>query len=201
MIHDSDGKLVDYETRKTKNENIPEAAIQNEMCKKEELEHKKQLLEKEIEAETHLCPTEPRIIGVVRVVPGKAHTEMVSDKEIEQIGMKVAMEYERSNGRTPEDVSFQDLGYDVRSCDERGNYRYIEVKARANEGVVAMTPNEWLMAQRLKEEYWLYVVTNAASNPELYRIQNPAAKLEPDKVVDIVRYVVRNWKDKAEVAK
>jgi len=201
MILDSDGKLADYETRKMKDENIPEAAIQNEMRKKEELEHKKQRLEEEIEAETHLCPTEPRIIGVVRVVPGKAHTEMVSDKEIEQIGMKVAMEYERSNGRTPEDVSFQDLGYDVRSCDERGNYRYIEVKARANEGVVAMTPNEWLMAQRLKEEYWLYVVTNAASNPELYRIQNPAAKLEPDKVVDIVRYVVRNWKDKAEVAK
>jgi len=201
MILDSEGKLVDYETRKTKGENIPEATIQNEKRNKENLERKKQRLEKEIEAEIHLYPTEPRIIGVVRVVPGEPHTEIVGDKEIEQIGMKIAMEYERSHGRTPEDVSFQDLGYDVRSCDERANYRYIEVKARAKEGAFALTPNEWLMAQRLKEEYWLYIVTNAANNPELYLIQNPSAKLEPGKVVDIVRYVVKNWKEKAEVAK
>jgi hypothetical protein len=79
--------------------------------------------------------------------------------------------------------------------------RYIEVKARARDGAVSLTPNEWLMAQRLKEEYWLYVVTNAVSSPELYLIQNPAARLEPDKEIDIVRYVVKNWKEKAEMAK
>lgn len=124
---------------------------------------------------------------------------MVIDKEIESIGMNIAMEYEVGQKRTPEDVSLQDLGYDIRSQGEV--IRYIEVKARAKEGVVALTPNEWLMAQRLKEEYWLYVVVNVASDPELYLIQNPAAKLEPDKEIDIVRYVVRNWKDKAEAAK
>jgi len=216
MILESDGKISDYETRKMKGENIPEAAIQNEVRKKEDLGRKKQRLQEEIEAETHLYPTDPRILGAVRVVPGKPHADMVSDlpaqagKEIEQIGMNFVMEYERSHGRSPEDVSFQDLGYDIRSCDlpasagqagEKANYRYIEVKARAKEGVVALTPNEWLMAQRLKDEYWLYVVVNAANNPELYLIQNPSAKLEPDKVVDIVRYVVKNWKEKAECTK
>ncbi|HAW50202.1 TPA: helicase, partial [bacterium] len=120
---------------------------------------------------------------------------------IEQIGMKIVMEYERDHKRTPEDVSSLNLGYDIRSYDEEGSYRYIEVKARAREGAVALTPNEWIMAQRLREEYWLYVVANVASNPELYIIQNPSAKLEPDKVVDIVRYVVRDWREKAEVAK
>lgn len=199
MILDSDGKISEYETRKMKGETIPEATIQNEMRRKEDLERKKARLEKEIEAEVHLYPTDPMILGAVRVVAGKAHAEMVSDKEIEQIGMNIATEYERCQKRTPEDVSLQDLGYDIRSQGEV--IRYIEVKARAKEGAVALTPNEWLMAQRLKEEYWLYVVTNAAFDPELYLIQNPAAKLEPDKEIDIVRYVVRNWKEKAEAVK
>jgi len=31
-----------------------------------------------------------------------------------------------------------------------------------------------MTAERLKEDYWLYVVYNCASTPELHRIQNPA---------------------------
>jgi hypothetical protein len=184
-----------------KGENIPEATIQNEKRRKEDLIRKKERLEKEIDAEEHLSPTNPKILGVVRVVPEKPPADMVSDEEIEAIGMNVVMEYERSQGRTPEDVSSQNLGYDVRSSDEKGNYRYIEVKARANEGAVALTPNEWLMAQRLQDEYWLYVVVNAATTPELYTTQNPAAKYEPNKEIEIVRYIIKDWKKNAEVAK
>lgn len=200
MILGSEGKISDYETRRMKGEIIPEPTIQNELRKKDDLERKKQRLQREIEAEVHLYPTEPRILGAVRVIAGKQIGEMVSDKEIEHIGIRIAMDYERSHGRTPEDISLQNLGYDIRSQDERANYRYIEAKARAKEGAVALTPNEWLMAHRLKDEYWLYIVVNVASKPELYLVHNPAAKLEPDKVVDIVRYVVKDWKGKAEVA-
>lgn len=202
LILESEGKLADYETRRMKGENIPEATIQNEIRKKEDLERKKQRLLREIEAEVHLYPTEPKILGAVRVVPGRVDEDMVSDEEIEKIGMKIAMEYEISQGRTPVDVSSQNLGYDIRSQDEHGNYRYIEVKARAKGGAIVLTPNEWFMAQRLKEEYWLYVVTNAADNPELHRIQNPAAKFEFDKEIEIIkkiRYVIKNWKEKSEV--
>ena len=201
MILESDGKISDYETRKMKGENIPEATIQNERRKKEDLERKKQRLQKEIESEIHLYPTEPTILTAIRVVPGKPNDDMVSDKVIEQTGMNIVMEYERNHGRIPEDISLQNLGYDIRSYDDKGNYRYIEIKTRAREGAVAFTPNEWLMAQRLKNEYWLYIVVNAAISPELYLIQNPAAKLEPDKEIEIVRYVVRNWKEKAEYTK
>jgi hypothetical protein len=184
-----------------KGENIPEATIQNEVRKKEDLERKKQRLQRDIEAEVHLYPTDPRILGAVKVVPGEPHGAIVSDKEIEELGMNIAIEYESSHGRTPENVSAQNLGFDICSHDDTENYRYIEVKARAKEGAVALTPNEWLMAHRLKDEYWLYVVVNAANNPELYLVHNPAANLEPDKEIDIVRYVVKNWKEKAEVAK
>jgi hypothetical protein len=32
---------------------------------------------------------------------------------------------------------------------------------------------------------------------ELYVVQDPAAKLQPDEVVEVVRYVVRDWKEAA----
>lgn len=203
MILESDAKISDYETRRMKGEPIPEVTIQNEIRRKEDLERKRKRLEKEIEAEVHLYPTEPKIIGAVRVIPEMKpiSKDIVSDEDIEKIGMLTAMEYERKSDRIPEDVSLQNLGYDIRSYDDKMNYRYIEVKARAREGSVALTPNEWLMAQRLKDEYWLYIVINASTNPELYLIQNPASKLSPEKEVDIVRYIVKNWKEKAEVVR
>ncbi len=201
MILDSDAKISEYEIRRIKGENIPEPTIQNEMRKKEDLERKKQRLLKEIEAEVHLYPTEPRILGGVRVIPGKKiHEEMASDEEVERIGMDFVMEYERNNGRDPEDVHLENLGYDIRSKDKKGNYRYIEVKARAREGAVVLTPNEWLMAQRLREEFWLYIIINASTKPELYLIQNPAEHLQPDEEISIVRYIIKAWRDKSKRA-
>jgi hypothetical protein len=116
---------------------------------------------------------------------------MLSSKEIELIGMNVAMEYETERGRKPEDVSLKNLGYDIHSIsDTESEHRYIEVKASAKEGGILLTQNEWFMAQRLKDEYWLYIVSNAISNPKLFLIQNPAAKLQPAEVIETVRYVI-----------
>jgi len=201
MILDSDAKIMEYETRRGKGENIPEATIQNEQRKKEELTRKQERLKKEVEQEVHLLPDEPKIISVIKVVPEVIKKEMTGDREIELIGMKLAIEYEKIQSRFPEDVSAQNLGFDIRSSDSQGNCRYIEVKSKAHEGSVALTPNEWLMAQRLKEEYWLYIVVNAVEKPELYLINNPADKLKPSEEIDIVRYVIKNWQEKAEVAK
>jgi len=208
MILDSEAKISEYETRRMKGENIPDVTIQNENRKKEDLEQKRHRLLKEIEAEIHLYPTSPKIIGAVRVVPQKLIEEdatepkrMIPTEEIERVGMEVAFEYEKSQGRESEDVHLANLGYDIKSKDKAENYRYIEVKAKAGEGAIALTPNEWLMAHRLRDEYWLYIVEHANSTPELYLIQNPAAHLKPDQEIDIVRYIVKDWKDKAEAAK
>lgn len=201
MILESDAKLTDYTTRRMKGENIPEATIQNEIRRKEELERKKQRLQKEIEAEVHLYPTEPKIIGAIRVLPGETPGEMVASEEIEQIAMKEVMKYEKEQGREPEDVHLENRGYDIRSKEGEAKYRYIEVKGRAREGAIALTPNEWLMTQRLGEEYWLYVVTNAGTEPELYILQNPSAHLKPEEEISIVRYIVKDWKNKSEKAK
>ena len=127
---------------------------------------------------------------------------MIESEEIEKIGMEIAMEYEREHGRVPEDVSKENLGFDIRSRDKKtGEVRYIEVKARAEEGEVALTPNEWFKAKRFKDQYYLYVVANAETNPTLYIIRNPAENLVPQEKVEIVRFIVpvKEWKSKKEV--
>ncbi len=193
MILESEARLIDYETRRAKGKTLPEVEILNEQRRKEELEARKRALEEEIRRETSLLPSTPKMLGVVRVLPQPAADEtMRSDAEIEAIGMQVAMNYEREQGRSPEDVSAQNLGYDIRSTSPDGSVRYIEVKARATTGAIVLTPNEWLMAHRLGDEYWLYIVENAATKPRLRTIQNPAAKLNVEEVYD-VRYVVKNW--------
>ncbi|MEM3447998.1 MAG: helicase-related protein [Nitrososphaerota archaeon] len=198
LILKSEEKLIDYETRRAKGENIPEMTIQNEIRNKEELKRRKEELQKQIESEINLLPSPPKIIGVVRVLPKiPVDDTLKEDREIEEIGMRVAMEFEISRGRSPEDVSAQNLGFDIRSTAQDGSIRYIEVKARAGEGKIALTPNEWMMANRLGGEYWLYVVANAKDKPELYKIQNPAEKLKPEEEIEVVRYIVTDWKNAA----
>jgi hypothetical protein len=198
LIAQSVSKLTEYETRRAKGEAIPDVVIQNERRNREELEKRKEKLLKSIEAETHLSLSTPKILGVVAVLP-KIPTDdtLKEDREIEEIGMRIAMEFEISQGRRPVDISAQNLGFDIRSESPDGTFRYIEVKTRARDGKIALTPNEWLMAHRLGSEYWLYVIINAVKNPELYTIQDPATKLHPEEEVEVVRYVVSDWKNVA----
>jgi len=196
MILESDAKLSEYHVRRDKGENIPEAEITNEQRRKEELEARKRALEEEIRREAMLLPRTPKVLGVARIMPEPpGDKEIRPDMEVEAIGMRVAMDHERKRGRFPEDVSAQNLGYDIRSASPGGEFRYIEVKAHATTGSIVLTPNEWLMAKRFGDEYWLYVIENAASKPLLRAIQNPAAKLQPEEVVEVVRYVVRQWQE------
>ncbi|MGC8785789.1 MAG: protein NO VEIN domain-containing protein, partial [Armatimonadota bacterium] len=83
---------------------------------------------------------------------------MVRDEEVERIAMEEAMRYERQRGWEPEDVSAEDRGFDILSRHpETGSVRFIEVKGRAGVGPVALTPNEYKTAERLRGDYWLYV--------------------------------------------
>lgn len=196
MILESGAKLIDYETRRALGEDLREMQVQNEERRKEELNSRKHSLEDEIRREISLLPSTPRELGVARILPQVAADGMMHfDPEIEFLGMQSAMDYERDHDRLPQDVSAENLGYDIYSVGENSSVRYIEVKAHARSGAISLTPNEWLMAHRLGEEYWLYVIENAASAPELHTIQNPAARFLAKEVVEIVRYVVKDWKE------
>ena len=117
-------------------------------------------------------------------------------REIELVGMAVAMRYEQENGRSPEDVSGENHGFDVRSLAyaEDGAFigiRYIEVKARAQSGAIRLSSNEWKKARRYEDDYWLYIVTEAASDaPQLQRIQNPTAHFEMDEDIFATGFII-----------
>lgn len=188
LIIKLDGELIRLYDRREQGQNV-DLVIRNKEEQKRGYELALASLGRELEQERHLTLSTPRFVGAVRVLPAPLPDEMVSNAEIERIGMEVTLQYEREQERTPEDVAAQNLGFDVRSTDKEGKKRYIEVKARASVGPVALTQNEWFKAQRFQDDYYLYVVLNAASQPQLYRIQNPAAVLQPEEQME-VRYLV-----------
>lgn len=111
--------------------------------------------------------------------PGIA--SMVRDDNIERIAVEIATAHEEAQGRVVESVEKEDKGFDLISRMYHPNdpetvmdVRFIEVKGRAHVGEVALSANEYRTAKRLKEDYWLYVVYNCGSDPDLHIINDPA---------------------------
>lgn len=192
LIVSLDNDIIELEQRKEQGEEL-DLVINNKRQQKREYERAKEQLKNQIERELTLTSSTPKLRGIIWVVPAEnkpMDAEMRSDALIEQIGMQLARQYEERHGRQPEDVSAQNLGFDLRSSSpDQKEVRYIEVKARADEGGVLLTRNEWFKASQLGDTFYLYVVLRAASDPQLYIIRNPAARLKPDTLVD-VRYHV-----------
>jgi len=95
---------------------------------------------------------------------------------------------EGQNQRTAEDLSPLKLPYDIRSTDADGNMRYIEVKGRAGVGGVELSEREWLTAENMGEDYWLYIVTDVKTHPTLTIIRNPVRNLAGDGIMKRTRY-------------
>jgi SNF2 family DNA or RNA helicase len=195
LILDLDNDLIRLQERALNGEDVS-LVMRNKEQQKENYRQALNDLKNRLEREQQLTLGMPRFLAAVRVTPmfpsaDQAEAEMHSDARIEQLGMEVTLRYEREHGRQPQDVSAENLGYDVRSFDPAsGATRYIEVKARAGSGRVALTQNEWFTARRLGEDFYLYVVLNAASDhPDLYVVRNPAAHLQPEEQHQ-VRYLV-----------
>ncbi len=194
LIGKLDEELAELYERGGRGEKV-DLPIRNKEEQKKRYESAKKELEKEIQQEQSLIINTPQLFTVIRVIPEE--TSMFESEEIEKIGMEIAMEYERLQGREPEDVSSKNLGFDIRSKG-KDEIRYIEVKARAREEEVALTPNEWFKAKRFKNQYYLYIVANATTNPTLYIIKNPAENLNPVEKLEVVRFIVsvQQWKSK-----
>ncbi|MBP3193470.1 helicase-related protein [Natronogracilivirga saccharolytica] len=150
-------------------------------------------------------PKAPEVIGCIYLVPltemqFKNHYGMSRDDEAEQIAMTTAMQYETDQGRAPEDVSAQNEGYDIRSTDENGLKRYIEVKGRSADGGVMISENEMNRLAQLGDTAWLYIVTHCKSKPHLSVIENPGNRLKFQVKSKGIQYFVpeTEWKSKQE---
>jgi superfamily II DNA or RNA helicase len=183
-----DSQIIELEERKDRGE-LVDLALRNARERMESYEDSLKKLKDEIEREKNITMQYPEHITTIRVGPAKS-SGMSRNDETEKLGMDYVMQYELMNKRVPEDVSLKCLGYDIRSKGEYGNYRYIEVKSRSELGEIIITKNEWINAEKFGENYYLYVVYNSKTNPELKIIKNPYKHLKPTEIYESVRYLV-----------
>ena len=182
--------------------------VQDKIAKKEErikeLVAKKHSRIVNLNLIEQLSPKAPEVLGCAYVIPLTQieyhnHYGMSRDDEAEAIAMKSAMDYELQQGWTPHDVSANNEGYDIRSLNPDLLKRYIEVKGRSgSDGSVMLSENEMHRLAQLGDAAWLYIVVNCKSNPELFRIQNPAKNLTFEEKSKGVQYFLRmeTWKSK-----
>ncbi len=124
------------------------------------------------------------------VMPDRLEEDVIIDSEghahrsaVGQAGVARVMEYERTQGRIPQEMPTNHPGYDVKSFNATGQIqRYIEVKSFPGDwhGTAAgLTRKQFDRAIGLKDQYWLYVVERAQSADfRIHRIQNPAGKTD-----------------------
>lgn len=124
-----------------------------------------------------------RWIGSILFIPPKSTAKEppppIKIEEVEKKAMEFVMEFEKRNGREPEDVSKYEH-YDIRSRDPRSNeVRYIEVKGRWDPTLaVELTQTEFEYAKKLGKDYWLYIVYDIGSEkPKLVMIRDPATNV------------------------
>ena len=122
--------------------------------------------------------------------------KMISDPEIERIAVEAVTAYEEARGWKVQSVEDENRGFDLISRklyagdpETATEVRFIEVKGRSYVGEVALSMNEYKTAERLKTDYWLYVVFNCAAEPKIHLIQNPS-RLGWKPVVKIEHYHV-----------
>ena len=194
LIRDHDADLLSLYERQQSGQNV-DIVIRNKKERQRQYIDSKKRLADLIEREKSLTINTPTFLGIVRVIPSDSIPDsMRENSESERVSMEAAMEFERSQGRSPVDVSKTiGLGYDIKSVNSDGDTRYIEVKGRHGVGQVALTRNEWFKARHLAEDYYLYVVWNTkyenADGLQIQMIRDPAhnadAKEDIHYVIDV----------------
>jgi len=160
---------------------------------------------KELKQEHNLSISDIQHHGRAWVLPhpdrrSPGMVQMVQDEGVERIAVQAVIAYEEARGWKVESVEQDSRGFDLISRRPHPEdpqtaveVRFIEVKGRAGVGEIALTSNENRTAERLKNDYWLYVVFNCASKPEIHSIQDPS-RLGWEPLVKIEHYHVDSEK-------
>jgi len=160
------------------------------------LEHRRNELARQREC----AVTDIRHVGRAWVLPhpdrdtptGRA---MRRDEDVERAAIEVATRALEAEGFVVESVESENRGFDLvarkpaeTDLQNASSVRFVEVKGRAETGEVALTTNEFKTAERLKRDYWLYIVFNCSSpSPSLNILRDPA-RLHWQPIVKIEHY-------------
>ncbi|MCL5950405.1 MAG: DUF3883 domain-containing protein [Chloroflexi bacterium] len=156
----------------------------------------------ELQQERNCLVSDIRQHGRAWVLPHPERTApsiapMVRDEEIERIAVAAVKAYEEARGWHAESVEKENRGFDLISRRPHPEdpqtaigVRFVEVKGRAGVGDIALSANEYKTAERLKQDYWLYVVFNCSGTPEIRLIQDPV-RLGWKPIVTVEHYQVK----------
>ena len=134
MILKLDGDIIKYQKRKELGDNV-DLIMGNKVREKNKYLKSLDELKDQINREKTLTMGMPKFVGMIKVNAEKNVPEPLRNSaEIEKIGMDESIEYEMKHGRIPEDISADNLGFDIRSKGSTDEIRYIEVKARSGIG-------------------------------------------------------------------
>lgn len=165
----------------------------------EELNERWERRKDELQKERNCTISDINYLGSAWVLPHPERTSpriapMVRDDEIERIAVEAVIKYEESRGWQVISVENENRGFDLISKrphpedpSTATDVRFIEVKGRAAIGEIGLTTNEYKTAERLRKDYWLYVVYNCATQPEIHIIQDPAT-MEWESIVKVEHY-------------
>jgi SNF2 family DNA or RNA helicase len=154
--------------------------------KLDELNNRLEKRRKEIERERVCTISDIQHYGRVWVLPHPERSTptiaaMIKDDEIEKRAIEAVIAYEEARGWKVTSVESENRGFDLISRrphpedpETSIEVRFIEVKGRSGVGEVALTTNEFKTAERLKRDYWLYVVFDCATAPQIRVVQDPA---------------------------
>jgi superfamily II DNA or RNA helicase len=144
--------------------------------------------------------TDIRHLGRAWVTPhpernAGAIAPMRRNDEVERKAVQFATKALEAEGFEVESVESENRGFDLIARKPHPEdpktftqVRFVEVKGRGVTGEVALTYNEYKTAERLKQDYWLYVVFHCASpQPSLNILRDPA-KLHWQPIVKIEHY-------------
>ena len=212
LINESNERLGSHRRKQDAGRDMT-LPIQNEERELERLIAERDEKTEALKRERNVSLASPEVIGVAAVlpvgvlgpraeVPPKAPSAAQPErrppdggdpevkKQVEMAAMTEAMDYERRQGRNPKDVGRENKGWDILSTDADGAIRFIEVKGSAGREAVQLTANEFNKAKTLTTDYWLYVVWNALTNPDLCTVQDPANTVAIETRV-LERHIVR----------
>jgi superfamily II DNA or RNA helicase len=203
LIHRQNLQLAELVGRREAGVNVPglEGNIKQAEDHLDELIRRLETRRADLAMERQVAIGEITQVGRAWVLPHPARTSpaiapMIRDEEIERIAVAEAIRYEEARGWVVESVETDNRGFDLISRkphphDEKTftDVRFIEVKGRSGVGEVALSANEYKTAERLKQDYWLYVVFNCGATPELHAVQDPS-RLGWKPVVQVAHYHV-----------
>ena len=179
------------------------------------LTHRLKSRTKELKAMRHIVSETPHIIGGALVIPAGLIAKLKGEpswsvdaearKRIELRAMQAVMDYEKSLGCEPIDVSDSNCGWDITSIPplqkgRRPETRHIEVKGRAKgQATLTVTRNEVLYALNQADKFILAIVIVDKEEIEgPFYIRNPFT-LEPDWAVTSINMDIISLIGKAEL--